>query len=180
MMAILSQGIWDNEYIRISIGRSSSMIMTHLDFISISIIGRIQWGCCFFINIPNHVILQMTYSNVVCWLKKFTFPVKVYYGMSKETCSQYINIGSVCGLLPNWWQAIYYLQHWWHSFMAAYGITRPQWVNSSLPNAAYMHLWIGWTLVQTMACCLFGAKPLSKHTLGYCQLDPLELQWNFN
>ena len=25
-----------------------------------------------------------------------------------------------------------------------------------------------------MACRLFGAKPLSKPMLGYCQLDPLE------
>ena len=25
-----------------------------------------------------------------------------------------------------------------------------------------------------MACHLFGAKPLSKPMLGYCQLDPLE------
>ena len=27
-------------------------------------------------------------------------------------------------------------------------------------------------LVQIMACRLFGAKPLSKPMLGYCQLDP--------
>ena len=30
------------------------------------------------------------------------------------------------------------------------------------------------SLVQIMACCLFGAKPLSKSTLGYHQLDPSE------
>ena len=29
-----------------------------------------------------------------------------------------------------------------------------------------------------MACCLFGAKPLSIAMLGYCQLN--KLQWNFN
>ena len=33
---------------------------------------------------------------------------------------------------------------------------------------------IGSALVQIMACRLFGAKPLSKPMLGYCQLDPRE------
>ena len=30
-----------------------------------------------------------------------------------------------------------------------------------------------------MACRLFGAKPISKQMLGYCQLDN-KLKWNFN
>ena len=34
--------------------------------------------------------------------------------------------------------------------------------------------WIGSTLVQIMACRLFGTKPLSKPMLGYCQFDPWE------
>ena len=46
-------------------------------------------------------------------------------------------------------------------------------VNSSPPNAAYMRQWIRLTLVQIMACCLFGTKPLSKPMLGHCQF-----QWN--
>ena len=33
---------------------------------------------------------------------------------------------------------------------------------------------IGLPLVQIMACRLFGAKPLSKPMLGYCQLDSWE------
>ena len=45
-------------------------------------------------------------------------------------------------------------------------------VNSSPPGAAYMHQWIGSALVQIMAWRLFGAKPLSKPMLSYCQLDP--------
>ena len=45
-------------------------------------------------------------------------------------------------------------------------------VNSSPPSAAYMRQSIGSALVQMMACRLFGAKPLSKPMLGYCQLDP--------
>ena len=42
--------------------------------------------------------------------------------------------------------------------------------NSSPPSATYMCQWIGSALVQMMACRLFGAKPLSKPMLGYCQL----------
>ena len=45
-------------------------------------------------------------------------------------------------------------------------------LNSSPPSAAYMCQWIGSSLVQIMACRLFGAKPLSKPVLKYCQLYP--------
>ena len=41
-------------------------------------------------------------------------------------------------------------------------------------SAAYMRQWIGSTLVQIMACRLFGAKSLSEPVLGYCRLDPKE------
>ena len=50
--------------------------------------------------------------------------------------------------------------------------------NLSPPSAVYMRQWIGSALFQIMACRLFGAKPLSKSMLGYCQLD--KLKWNFN
>ena len=43
--------------------------------------------------------------------------------------------------------------------------------NPSPPSAAYMRQWMMLTLVQIMACRLFGAKTLSKPLLGYCQLD---------
>ena len=44
--------------------------------------------------------------------------------------------------------------------------------NSSHPSAAYMRMWIGSTLAQIITCRLFGAKPLSKPMLRYCQLYP--------
>ena len=47
-------------------------------------------------------------------------------------------------------------------------------INSSLPSAAYMRRCTRSALVQIMACRLFGAKPLYKPKLGYCQLDPSE------
>ena len=37
-----------------------------------------------------------------------------------------------------------------------------------------MHHWILSALIQIMACCLFGTKPLSKPMLGYSQLNPEE------
>ena len=42
------------------------------------------------------------------------------------------------------------------------------------PSDAYMHQSVQHTLVQIMACRLFGAKPLSRPMLPYCQLDPKE------
>ena len=42
------------------------------------------------------------------------------------------------------------------------------------PSAAYMHRWTGSTLVQVMACRLFGTKPLPEPMQTLCQLDPQE------
>ena len=44
--------------------------------------------------------------------------------------------------------------------------------NSSSPNAADIRQWIGWALMQIMACRLFGVKLLSEPMQSYCQLDP--------
>ena len=46
--------------------------------------------------------------------------------------------------------------------------------NSSSPSAAYMRQWTVSTLVQIMACRLFGAKPLPEPMLAYCQFDSWE------
>ena len=43
--------------------------------------------------------------------------------------------------------------------------------NSSPPSAAYMRRRTGLSLVQAMACRLFGAKPLPELMITYCQLD---------
>ena len=41
-------------------------------------------------------------------------------------------------------------------------------LNSLRPSDAYMGRWTGSSLVQIMACRLFGAKPLSEPMLEYC------------
>ena len=51
---------------------------------------------------------------------------------------------------------------------------RLQCVNAYPPSAAYMRQWTGSTLVQVMACRLFGAQPLPEPMLAYCQLDSWE------
>ena len=61
-------------------------------------------------------------------------------------------------------------------------VTRPQWVNMSPLSVAYMHQLTGSSLVQVMACCLFGTKPLPEPMLAYCKLDsweqiPVKLEW---
>ena len=49
------------------------------------------------------------------------------------------------------------------------------------PSTAYMRQWIGSALVQIMTCRLFGAKPLSKPMLDYCQLEHRnKIRWYFN
>ena len=69
----------------------------------------------------------------------------------------------------------------WHSnsIPMSYGV-----VNSAPSRAAYMRQWIASALIQIMLCRLFGANPISKSLLGYCQLYSKEqtsvLQWNFN
>ena len=52
-------------------------------------------------------------------------------------------------------------------------------INSSSPSAAYTRQWTESALVQVMACCLFGAKPLPETMQTYCQLDP-SLGTNFS
>ena len=61
-----------------------------------------------------------------------------------------------------------------YSEVEQYTATSPkvQWVNSSPISAAYMRQWIAPALLQIMDCRLFGAKPLSEPTLGYCQSNP--------
>ena len=59
----------------------------------------------------------------------------------------------------------------WVYYTSAMETTLKEVVNSLAPSAAYMHQWMKSALVQIMACCLYGTKPLSKPMLGYCQLD---------
>ena len=56
------------------------------------------------------------------------------------------------------------------------GSSRELWdgVNSLRPSATYMRRWTGTSLVQGMACRLFGTKPLPKPMLACCQLDTWE------
>ena len=66
----------------------------------------------------------------------------------------------------------HYLNQCWPRSMSPYGVTKPQWVNSSPLSAACMLQWIRSALVQIMAWRRIGDKPLSKPMLGNCQLDP--------
>ena len=51
--------------------------------------------------------------------------------------------------------------------------------NASPLSVAYMRQWIGSALVQTMACRLFGTKPLSKPMQGFVNWTlRKKLQWN--
>ena len=45
-------------------------------------------------------------------------------------------------------------------------------LKASPPSAACMRQWVKSTLVQVMACCWFGTKPLHEPMLTSCPLDP--------
>ena len=67
------------------------------------------------------------------------------------------------------WQHVYFLKRWPNLAMG--GLVD---INSLMPNDAYMRQYNIPTIVQIMACRLFGTKPLSEPMLPYCQLDPNE------
>ena len=48
------------------------------------------------------------------------------------------------------------------------------WCLLNSPSAAYMCQWTGSSLIQLMACRLFGAKPLPEPMLAYCELHAWE------
>ena len=88
-----------------------------------------------------------------------------------------------------WWlgagQATrHYLNHWWlvtdEYIFASHGPIElnpphphPTTTHPTPPSAAYMRGWIGWAMVQIMACRLFGAKPLSKQMPGLLSIGHL-------
>ena len=54
-------------------------------------------------------------------------------------------------------------------------------INSLRPSDAYMRRWTGSSLVQILACRLYGDRPLSEPMLEYCYWAfRNKLQWNFN
>ena len=54
-------------------------------------------------------------------------------------------------------------------------------VNSSKPGDAYMCHWNGPSLVQIMACQLFGGQPLPEQVLTDCELDfTKKMLWKLN
>ena len=71
-----------------------------------------------------------------------------------------------------WWQTIHVSQHTWR--ITTIRQIRFPVFNSFPPSAAYMRRWTGPSLVQVMACRLFGAKPLPEPKLANFQLDSWE------
>ena len=74
----------------------------------------------------------------------------------------------------------HYLSQCWPRSMSPYGITRPQWVNSSPPSAAYMCQWIGSALVQIMACRYSAPSHYLDQWCSIVNSFRNKLQWNFN
>ena len=60
------------------------------------------------------------------------------------------------------------------SFMMPYGITRPQWVNSSWPGDAIRRQGTRSTFAQVMVCCLMATS----HYLNQCWLIIGQVPWH--
>ena len=77
-----------------------------------------------------------------------------------------------------WWIPVIYLPIFFKWLIGSGSLIRLSgeevpgcWLSFNSPSAAYMCQWTRSALVQVMAWCLFGTKPLPESTLAYCQLD---------
>ena len=62
----------------------------------------------------------------------------------------------------------YFYVHCYHNIFKLIELELIFFINSLRPSDAYMRRWTGSSLVQIIACRLFGAKPLSEPMQGYC------------
>ena len=81
--------------------------------------------------------------------------------------------GSGNGLATDWWQAIIVPEPMMTRFLSLYGVTRPQWVNSSWPSDAKWQHRSESTLAQVMAHFLMAPS----HYLNHCSLIISEVLW---
>ena len=81
--------------------------------------------------------------------------------------------GSGNGLATDWWQAIIVPEPMMTRFSSLYGVTRPQWVNSSWPSDAKWQHRSESTLAQVMAHFLMAPS----HYLNHCSLIISEVLW---
>ena len=75
------------------------------------------------------------------------------------------------GLATDWWQAITWTDD--DKILSLYGVTRPQWVNSSWPSYAKWQHRSGSTLAEVMAHFLM----VPRHYLNQCSLIISEVSW---
>ena len=79
----------------------------------------------------------------------------------------------------NYLNQFWVIAHYTHRNKSSWKWKLNQDISSSSPSAAYMRQRIGWALFHIMACRLFGAKPLPKPMLTYCQLiGPLGINFS--
>ena len=97
------------------------------------------------------------------WMKMHEFLLRLHWNFVPK-----VRVNNNPALVQKmvWRQATsHYLNQLW---LDDWGVTPPQWINSSPPSAAYMRQWTVSVLVQIMACRRFDAKPLTEPTLTYC------------
>ena len=105
--------------------------------------------------------------TIAPWIKRETHAISVIYpitsihlvGTKEDTTVQ--NECWIKGCKYNW-------VHVARTWLLRYDLKCLCWFNSLRPSDAHMRRWTGSSLVQIMACRLFGAKPLFAPMLEYC------------
>ena len=114
---------------------------------------------------------QVPFSYQFIW---YLIPINFIKG--KENIIWNLNCNSM-GYLSNW-KHIFHLNYYNKTIMFNVRQLPNHYINGSLnslrPSYAYICQYNMPTMLQIMACHLFGAKPLSEPMLPYCQLDPKE------
>ena len=122
---------------------------------------------------------------------KFFFTGETYMAWCHQTTSHYlrhkVDLYLCCHRAPighNWlnitkppyisWVSYGVSCKYFHENWPCYNSTLYCKFNSSPPSAAYMRQQAGSALVQIMAWCRTGSKPLPEPTLNHCQLDRQE------
>ena len=125
---------------------------------------RIVTGVTSDVGVPSTYLVSLVITTIMWW--------KFHFALIRILVKQsFMN-------MPRHQQPLYWCSYWIFQLQRMNILSVLCAVQCSLthlgPRNAYMRLWTIPPLVQIMACQLFGAKPLSKSIMAYCQLDLME------
>ena len=127
---------------------------------------HINFFVCLLNDIRHHITYFMQFNKMS--VRLVFAPNDIFHIFPMDSCNRCTHILQVCFIGTG--AIVWY--DWPNASKAT--LSNMDTYNSSPPSAAYMRQWIGPSLVQVLACRLFGAKPLPEPMLAYWQLDSWE------